>query len=145
MTKPTLAFITLFFATLISGCQSGPEAIVIGKDVCAYCKMTVSDVRFGGEIVTSKGKCYKFDDAKCLLNFMKESGNTNLSVKNIYFVNFVPEHTLIKKEEAFFIKTDSLKTPMGGNIAVFSSKEKMDEVRKEFDAKELTWDKLNKE
>ena len=41
----------------IAGCNPKPEKITFGKDNCAECKMTIMDPKFGGEIVTKKGKC----------------------------------------------------------------------------------------
>jgi copper chaperone NosL len=73
---------------------------------------------------------------------MKQPDNARLEIKQIYFVDFAPGHELIKKEDAFFITSDSIKAPMGGNIAAFSSKEKMNEVSKEFNAKQATWNEL---
>ena len=29
------------------------------------------DPKFGGEIISKKGKVYKFDDARCVANFLK--------------------------------------------------------------------------
>ena len=33
--------------------------------------MTISDPQFGGEIITTKGKVYKFDDLHCMKGFLK--------------------------------------------------------------------------
>ena len=44
-------------------------------------------------------------------------------VDNIYFVDFDGQHELINAKSAFFLKSDELNTPMGGNIAAFTSKE----------------------
>ena len=33
------------------------------------CKMTLVDKKFGAEVVTKKGKVYKFDDLNCMIKF----------------------------------------------------------------------------
>ena len=54
----------------LSACSaSGPEPIVVNKDVCFHCKMNISDVRFGAELITTKGRIYKFDDVVCMKGF----------------------------------------------------------------------------
>ena len=43
-------------------------------DTCAYCRMTISDERFGGQFVTSKGKVHVFDSIECLAAFYLANG-----------------------------------------------------------------------
>ena len=58
----------------LSSCSTEPEPIRIGKDNCQFCKMTISDKRFGAEIVTKKSKIFKFDDQHCLFYYMNSVG-----------------------------------------------------------------------
>ena len=51
-----------------------PEPIAYGKDSCSECKMTIIDPKFGGEIISKKGKIFKFDDTHCLAKFMERRG-----------------------------------------------------------------------
>ncbi|MGB5288980.1 MAG: hypothetical protein WBN42_10875, partial [Ignavibacteriaceae bacterium] len=46
---------------LLASCGSKPEPINYGKDECEFCRMQISDNRYGAELVTDKGKVYKFD------------------------------------------------------------------------------------
>jgi len=58
------------FMLLFISCSTKPQPIQYGKDVCDHCKMTIVDQKFGGEIVTKKGKAYKFDDLICMAKFL---------------------------------------------------------------------------
>jgi copper chaperone NosL len=61
--------ISLLALVLFSSCSSsGPEKINLNKDDCHNCKMSISDKRFACEIVTEKGRAYKFDDITCLMS-----------------------------------------------------------------------------
>lgn len=42
--------------------QSGPKDFLLGSDQCDNCKMTITDIKYGTELITEKGKVYKFDD-----------------------------------------------------------------------------------
>ena len=53
----------------ISACTVEPQPIQYGRDNCAFCKMTIVDGRYGSELVSSKGKVFKFDAVECLINF----------------------------------------------------------------------------
>lgn len=71
-----------------SSCTTGPEPIRYGQDNCHHCQMTLMDKRFGAEIVTDKGKVYKFDDLNCLVNFMKAGAVPETSMAQILAVDF---------------------------------------------------------
>jgi copper chaperone NosL len=61
-------------AFLLIGCNPKAEKINLGKDQCAECKMTIVDPKFGAEIVTKKGKVYKFDDTHCIADVFRTPG-----------------------------------------------------------------------
>ena len=55
------------FLVMIGACaQAQPEPIALGKDACDQCRMTISDARFGGEAITTKGRILRFDSVECL-------------------------------------------------------------------------------
>src|SRR5450631_3034109 len=137
-TIPVLIFLSL------SSCNTGPQPIITGKDKCDYCKMPVSDNRFGAEIVTNKGKIYKFDDAHCIISFMHSTGFNQEKGYDVYFVDFTGSHTLIPVATALFLKSDVLRSPMNGNIAAFSNADSMQFAMNKYSGTELTWNKLIK-
>lgn len=128
----------------LSSCNAGPEAIVVGKDNCYFCKMTVSDVKYGAELVTQKGKVYKFDDIHCLLSFNKSKMIEKNEVKDIYLVDYAGAHTLVNVKESFLLQGGDIKTPMNGNIIAFKSNDDMKPFIKSLNAKETTWQELTK-
>lgn len=140
--NPTMAIAACLLLFSFTSCSSGPEPIVVGKDQCYFCKMTVSDDRFGAEIVTNKGKIFKFDDIHCLLSNIKNSGLDKNSIKNIYLTDFSNGHSLIKANETFLLKSEQLRSPMAGNIAAFSNKDSLEKVKSQFAGNEVTWNEL---
>src|SRR5690606_12451098 len=54
---------------LFTACKPEAQAIDYGFDSCTHCKMTIADNRYGAELVTQKGKVYKFDAIECLAAF----------------------------------------------------------------------------
>lgn len=132
-------FVALLF--VMSACASGPQPIKPGVEACDYCKMTISQLNFGGEIITKKGKIYKFDDSHCLAAFRKESIDSN-TIKSVYFLNFDEPHNLIDADHAFLLKSDGLHSPMGGNTAAFESKEKLNLIQQKVNGEEITIQQL---
>ncbi|MBL7896779.1 MAG: nitrous oxide reductase accessory protein NosL [Bacteroidia bacterium] len=129
--------------TLVS-CSAEKEPIVIGKDNCDYCKMTISDARFGAEIVTKKGKVFKYDEAQCLLSDIKDGAVKSEDVKDIYLTDFCQNHELINHKNALFLKSEEFKSPMGGNVAAFSQRDSMVHYKKSINAEEVNWSNISK-
>jgi copper chaperone NosL len=140
--KTTMAVLIISF-TLMS-CDASPQPIRIGKDACDFCRMTISDPRFGGELVTAKGKVYKFDDMHCLVSFYHSKSLSNPGESSVWLADFSRVGQLIPENQSFFLKTDSLRSPMGGNISAFSSKEGLDSVKSATGGEILTWQQLVK-
>lgn len=122
MKKNTLAGAAVAALIFMVGCSSGPKPIKLGQDACDYCKMSIADNNFGAEIVTDKGKVYKFDDTHCLAAFRTEKIDPS-KVKEVYIVNFLEPHNFIKAEEAILIKSEDIHSPMGGNTAAFENED----------------------
>lgn len=120
MNKYSNLLILLFF---LLACNSGPQQIKFGKDVCSFCKMTISDKRFGAELITKKGKIYFFDDPVCLKSFTDSKWVEENEVDNIYFVNFIGTHHLIPLKDASIVSNEEITGPMNGKWITFSNKD----------------------
>ncbi|MEO7308231.1 MAG: nitrous oxide reductase accessory protein NosL [Ferruginibacter sp.] len=129
---------------LISSCNTGPEPLKPGVDNCYFCKMTISDVRFGAEIVTAKGKVYKFDDMHCILSYLRTKDIEPGNIKDIYLTDYSGSHRLLNKNMALLFKADELRSPMGGNVAAFDNKDSLIKVQQHFPGNTVNWVDLSK-
>lgn len=130
--------------TALSGCNTSPQPIRIGQDNCDFCKMTISDNRFGAEIVTKKSKIYKFDDEHCIVAFMQSDKIVPTLIDGIYFTDFSNPEKLIKAEDAIFLQSPALKSPMNGNIAAFSNEESFEVAFRKFYGNKISWEEMQK-
>lgn len=142
-------WIIVVFAFLIFGlmsCSSGPQPIKLGQDACSFCKMSIADNHFGAEIITKKGKVFKFDDTHCVLGFMKANTINNDDIKETYLVNFDEPHNFIEAQKAFLLRSSELHSPMGGNVAGFDDENKMKDAMQNIKGDKIivTWDELVK-
>ena len=124
---------------LLQSCNTGPQPIQAGVDQCSFCKMTVSDTRFACELITQKGKVYKFDDTHCMIAFTAAPGWDKSAVKNYYLANFSSPEQWISAENALLVKSDQLKSPMGGNIAAFSNAGNQKTAIENFTGTAVSW------
>jgi copper chaperone NosL len=81
--------------------------------------MTITDKRFGGELVTKKGKSYKFDSLECLNKYMVLHPDDY----KIYTVDSAQDGKFIEIEKAYFELRSDLRSPMGQGILAFPSSE----------------------
>lgn len=123
----------------LNSCATAPEPLNYGKDLCHTCKMTLMDNKFGAELVTTKGKVYKFDDIRCFLNYYNSGFETPDSYHHILVVNYADPGKLINGTSAFYLRSPEIRSPMDGQIAAFSSKAGMDDFKKKWNAIYLTW------
>ncbi len=121
-------FLGLPLALMLNSCVTdGPQAINIHKDNCAHCKMTIAEEHFAAELITQKGRVYKFDDISCLIAFRKD--NMDKKMKNAYVHYYPGKNELIPAETAFYIKSSELRSPMAGNIAAFKTEAEANEYK----------------
>jgi copper chaperone NosL len=127
---------------LMSSCNTGPEPIAYGKDACYSCKMTISDSRFGAELLTKKGRVYKFDDSRCLTGFVASNEVPKDNIQELYLASFNAPPELIPVQQALLLKSEKLNSPMRGNVAAFKTRELLDEVQKEMQGEIVQWEDM---
>jgi copper chaperone NosL len=134
-------FLGLPLAFLFSSCVSdGPQTININKDNCAHCKMTIAEEHFAAELITEKGRVYKFDDISCLFAFRKD--NEDKKMKNTYVHYYPGTNELISAETAFYIKSSELRSPMAGNIAAFKTEAEANEYKLKLKGEFFDWNSV---
>lgn len=104
---------------LAAGCTPGPEPIRYGHERCAHCLMTISDQRFGAELVSTTGKIYKFDSIECLAAF-HHAGKGAPEVHSVWVTDYQNPPQLIDAAKSAFIYSPDLHSPMGANLAAVS-------------------------
>ncbi len=140
--KRAFTLLLLPISLLIISCSSGkPDPIKLNKDNCDFCKMTISDGKFGCELITKKGRIYKFDDIGCMMHYKKE--NPKLVYQAFYVSDYGENNVLIPADAAFYVRSIELKSPMGGNIAAFNTKDKADTYAKHFSTQLSNWKQIN--
>ena len=144
-TMPKVAVAAGLVALLMSSCSNKPQPFNYGKDVCDNCKMTIVDPKFGGEIITKKGKVYKFDDAACMIHFLNSGSVKEDQIRQKLLINFQKQNDFIDVNNAFLFVSPELKTPMGGNAAAFASREEAEKMKNTTPGEVTHWnDVLNK-
>lgn len=125
---------------IFSSCSTKPQPIQFGVDNCDFCKMTISDQRYGAELVTKKGRIFKFDDIHCIKGFIENGQVKSEDIAGSWLVDFsIPEKLIPTKESHLFL-SEQLKSPMGSNIAAFENAKEMTKIQKNYSGTEMKWD-----
>ena len=74
--KPAHGILVLLLGVFFSSCSTSPQPINYGNDACHYCQMTIVDQIYGAEVISDKGKIFKFDAAECLIRHKNTLENT---------------------------------------------------------------------
>lgn len=134
-------FTCLVVAGALTSCSTGPEPLQYGKDVCEQCRMMIMDPAFGAEIVTARGKIFRFDAAECMLDYL-QAGTADPEKDRFLTTDMAAPRTLIDARTAFYVIDPAFRSPMGGNIASFTTRPRAENSERDPASRVLTWDQL---
>jgi copper chaperone NosL len=134
------ALLTLF---LVSSCKVEPEEINYGKDGCHFCSMTIVDNQHASELVTAKGKVYKYDAIECLINDLKKRDSAEVGM--LLVNDYSNPGELISAESATFIISEVIPSPMGAFLSGFSTKEAAEKVISENGGTLYNWQTVRRQ
>ena len=135
--KPILA---LFAFIIIWGCQISPQKIDYGMDSCHFCRMTIVDKQHAAEVVTKKGKIYKFDATECMVNFIEDF---NTSEIQLFLCNdFSNAEELIDATKATFLISENIPSPMGAYLSAFEEQDQAVSFQQDKGGELYTWTEL---
>lgn len=132
--------LVLFLLLLIlSGCKAGSEPINYGHDECDFCRMLITDNRYGAELVTDKGKIFKFDEVGCLIEYAIVKNFLGDANQQFLVTDFSKPETLINATKAFFVENENFRSPMGSNVMAFDSEVSRQKFTAESGGNLLNW------
>ena len=110
---PVLVWLTFI------GCSAAqqPAAVDTRNDSCAHCRMTVSDVRFAGQIVAPGEEPRFFDDVGCLRDYLKQHAAPTGATA------YVADHRTkawVVAAKAVYVRNEQVDTPMGSHLLAFA-------------------------
>jgi copper chaperone NosL len=121
----TLIVLTM---TIAMSCSVEPQPINYGSDACEFCKMTIVENRWAAEIVTKKGKAYKYDAIECMMNYMNRNDISTESLALLLVDDYTQPGNLIDAIQATYIKSEAIPSPMGAFLSAFSKKDDAEET-----------------
>jgi copper chaperone NosL len=112
--------LSLVLVALAPACSRDPRPIAYDADGCAYCRMQISDARFGAELITTKGKVYTFDSIECLLSFHRQASAAG-DVRSVWVSDYRHPGSLIPATTATYVQLGAGHSPMGRGLLAVAS------------------------
>ncbi|GFZ77724.1 hypothetical protein GCM10011531_03820 [Aquaticitalea lipolytica] len=133
-------YLIIALLLMLVSCNVSPQAIDYGSDGCHFCKMTIVDKVHAAEIVTKKGKVYKFDATECMINFMNDfdASEIELYLSN----NYTEPEQLIDAKRATFLISKNIPSPMGAYLSAFKNKADAEKMQSEKGGDLYSWEEL---
>jgi copper chaperone NosL len=104
--------------------------------------MAIVDRRFGCELITKKGKVYKFDATECLIHFIARE-EVSISETSMLFTNTLDKPgELLQVEHCYFLQSENMPSPMGMFINPFHEKNLAMKYKKSQSGTVYQWDEL---
>lgn len=129
---------------LIVGCNPKTQEIHYGVDACEFCKMTIVDPKWGAEIVTKKGRVYKFDVVECMVAYYLSKVKDTNEIHSLWTINFLQPKTFLEAKTAFYIRTREFQSPMGLNVISLKNKNEISKLPLKESYEILNWDSVVK-
>lgn len=132
--------LALMILIALPGCSPRPEPLIYTSDICHHCKMTLMDPKYGAELVTKKGKVFKFDSVECLGAYMHEEPGAGSDAHSLWVVDANRPGELLPAGTASYLKSEKLASPMGGGLTAVADPAAAESLKRKYGGQILSWE-----
>lgn len=100
-------------ALLVACTPGGPREIAYGEEACGYCRMSITDRRFGAQALTATGRVQTFDSIECLAGYVL--GVDAAQLRGAWVTDFHRPGTFVAADSATYWQVDGA-SPMGRGL-----------------------------
>jgi copper chaperone NosL len=123
---------TVVAAAALAACGTAdPHMAYDGSESCDFCRMAITDPRFGAQLVTTTGKTYRFDSVECLASYYAQAAPGD--VRALWVSDFAHPGSFVSAQEARFVRARGPQgSPMGLGLAAFGATSDDAQLRREY-------------
>ena len=122
--KTVAVLLTMVLAGACAGRAAAPPAIVVDRSVCSRCGMLISEQAYAAAIRWADGRDDLFDDIGCLVGFAQQKPTGDRQ----YWFHDAAHGDWIAGANPWFVVSSQLRTPMGGGIAAYRTRDAADQA-----------------
>ncbi|MBK8248364.1 MAG: nitrous oxide reductase accessory protein NosL [Gemmatimonadetes bacterium] len=132
----------LALSALALGCGSAPRVLVEGES-CGYCRMAITDTRFGGQVVLTTGRTRSFDAIECLVGYLA-AGTDSTRIGDVLVSDF-ESGQLVDAATAVFVRDGTVASPMGRSVIALASGAPAEAILARYGGTIATWDVMRRD
>lgn len=121
---------------LVLGCGSSPRQLVAG-DPCEFCRMAITDTRFGGQVILSTGRTRSFDAVECLAGYLA-TGADSARIADVLVSDF-ESGQLVDAATAVFVRDATVASPMGRSVIALAGGAPAEAILARYGGTIATW------
>jgi copper chaperone NosL len=131
----------------LAGCAeedlSGPPEILYGQSVCTQCGMIISDARFASATIVvddlGRPEVWLYDDIGDMLKNERDLEASRVLSRWVHDYN---TSTWIRADDALYLRSEELHTPMASHVAAFSDRASADATAESLPGTIVDWQSL---
>lgn len=109
-----------------------------GNDACARCRMIINDDRFAAAITLPSGESLKFDDIRCLIDYLEAENTAGAH----HWVRGYQSQQWVSADEAYFVYGPKLQTPMASGMAAVNTQQEAEALSHAWQGRILKFDEV---
>ncbi len=126
---------------LLVSCNVSPQHIEYGTDSCHYCNMTIVDRQHASQIVTAKGKAFKYDAIECMVHSLQDE-LTDTEIALYLASDFDQPGQLLDATMATYLVSNQISSPMGANLSAFENEMAAQKAKEKFTGELFSWEEI---
>lgn len=134
----------LLISLVFTACNVSPQPINYGQDACHFCDMTIVDRQHASQMVTAKGKAYKYDAIECMVHSLQDEFK-DTEMAHYLVADFDQPGELVDATNASYLISEQIQSPMGANLSAFPNKESGKKAQEKFTGDVYTWEKIQEQ
>lgn len=143
----SLIIVLCSLCIVLAACSAGPgevqpPEIHYGEDVCDACGMLISDAKFAAATAEEDGAAHQFDDIGDLVSYYAKHADAKVKA---YFVHDYPSEKWLRAENAYFVQSDQIQTPMAHGIAAYADRAAAEAAAQKYGVKVMTFGELRQQ
>ncbi len=127
----------LFAVACARSAKIEPPEIAYGHDMCDVCGMLIGEPPFAAALLLNDGTTLKFDDLGEMFAYHQKNPDRQVRA---WFVHDYESEVWLRGEEAFYVVSAQLQTPMGFGMAAFAEKSAAEKFAAQRQTQVLTFD-----